>query len=467
MSRSVAARITGSDVVVAVGIAAVVAYFGLLAWATGAWGYDRWMVLVLAPILVAVGAAVVVAVTRHDERPLTELILVALVLKLAASFVRYFVAFELYGSGDALRYDEAGAEIADAFHRGDMTLGSLLSLGRGTAFMDDITGVLYTVMGPSQLGGFLVYSWVGFWGLFLFHRAALIGFPEADQRRYALLLFFLPSLLFWPSSIGKEAVMLLSLGLCAYGSARLLERRSMGWLVLLAGLGLGYLVRPHVPFVVLASLAVAVVFRQRRGRAPVFGPLGRIVTIVVLMVGMAFVLSETVDRVLPQRDEGVVVSVDVGTLGELLDRAESGTSDGGSEIDRPTPNTPFEYPGAAFTVLFRPTIFEADSAGHTVAALETTLVLALAVFGWRRWRTLPSVVFRRPYVLMCLVFTGIFTFAWSSFANLGALARQRVQVWPFVLLLLALPLVVRDPPRERRPIGGAARRPLSQPRQEQ
>ena len=456
MTRPLAGRVAASEVVVAGGIAGVVAYFGVLAWAVGAWPYDRWMVLVLAPVLVAVGATVVIAVTRHDEHPLTDLILVALVLKLAASFVRYFVAFELYGSGDALRYDEAGAEIANAFHRGDMTLGSLLSVGRGTAFMDDITGLLYTVMGPSQLGGFLVYSWIGFWGLFLFHRAALIGFPEADQRRYALLLFFLPSLLFWPSSIGKEAVMLLSLGLCAYGAARLLERRSMGWIVLLAGLGLGYLVRPHVPFVVLASLAFAVVFRPRRGRAPLFGPLGRILTVVVLMVGMAFVLSETVDRVLPHSDDGVVSTVDVGTLGELLDRAESGTADGGSEIDRPTPNTPFEYPSAAFTVLLRPTILEADSAGHVVAGLETTLVLALAVFGWRRWRTLPSVVFRRPYVLMCLVFTGIFTFAWSSFANLGALARQRVQVWPFVLLLLALPLVVKDEPRDRRAVGGRA-----------
>ncbi len=156
-----------------------------------------------------------------------------------------------------------------------MTLTQLLSVGRGTTFLDDLTGIVYTVMGPSQLGGFLVFSFIGFWGLFLFHRAALIGFPEADQRRYALLVLFLPSLLFWPSSIGKEAVMLLSLGLCAYGSARILERLAGGWLVLAAGLGLGYLVRPHVPVVVLAALSVAILFRPRRRHRPVFGPLGR------------------------------------------------------------------------------------------------------------------------------------------------------------------------------------------------
>lgn len=237
--------------------------------------------------------------------------------------------------------------------------------------------------------------------------------------------------------------MLLSLGLCAYGAARLLERRAGGWVVLAAGLGLGYLVRPHVPVVVLAALAMAILFRPRRGRQPVFGPLGRIVTVVVLMAAMAFALSEAVDRFLPERNTqtGVELSseVSVDSVGELLDRAESGTSDGGSEIDRPSPNNPFEYPAAVFTVLFRPTILEAGSAGNTVAALETTFILALAVVGWRRLKNIPATAFRRPYVLMCVVYTGIFTFAWSSFANLGALARQRVQVWPFVLLLLAVP----------------------------
>ena len=34
------------------------------------------------------------------------------------------------------------------------------------------------------------------------------GLPTGDHRRYALLVFFMPSLLFWPSSIGKESWML-------------------------------------------------------------------------------------------------------------------------------------------------------------------------------------------------------------------------------------------------------------------
>jgi hypothetical protein len=369
------------------------------------------------------------------------------------------VAFSIYGSGDALRYDINGTLIANAFHRGDLSATELLAVGRGSIFMDDLTGIVYVVTGPSDLGGFLVFSWLSFWGLFLFLRAAMIGLPEGNHRRYTVLVLFLPSLLFWPSSIGKEAVMMFALGVCAYGSARVLERRRLGWPVLALGAGICYLLRPHVIVVVLAALAVAMLFRPRPGSQPLFGPAARILTVVVLVLAMAFTLSLAADRLPPASDSGGTEAV-----GELFDRAQSGTDDGGSEIDNPLPNSPITYPFAVFTVLFRPTILEARGAGGLIAALETTLVLGLFVAGRHRLRQLPSLIFQRPYVMMCVVYTGVFTFAWSSFSNLGALARQRVQVWPFVLILLSLPniagAVERRASKRRMPINRPAEQPL-------
>ena len=285
------------------------------------------MVLLLVPALIALGAGIVLFVTRHDTEPMTGLIIVALVLKLGASFVRYFVAFDLYGgTADASRYDDLGADIASRFRSGDLSLGELLSFGRSTEFIADLTGAIYAAMGPSRLGGFLVFAWIGFWGLFLFHRAALVGLPDGQQRRYAALVFFLPSMLFWPSSTGKEAVMMLSLGLCALGAARFCERRRRAWLPLLAGLGISYMLRPHLGAVVLGALVVAVVFRRRAGRPPVFGPVGRIVSVVILSAGMAFVFARTVDEYLPQTEEAPISNTEAA--GQLLDRAESGTDDG-------------------------------------------------------------------------------------------------------------------------------------------
>jgi hypothetical protein len=469
-------RIDRSTVVASAGLVVVGLYLALLAFAMARWPYDRWMLLILGPILLVSGSLIIVAVTRRDEAPLTRLILVAFGLKMLSSFVRYFFTVDVYGTGDALRYDKVGAEIANGFHAGTLRASDLVPTSTGTPFLEDVTGLLYTLMGPSRLGGFLVFSWLSFFGLFLFHRAALRGTPEGDQRRYALLVLFLPSLLFWPSSIGKEGLMMLALGACAYGAARVLERQAAGWLPLAGGLGLAYMIRPHVPVVVLAALAVAFVFRRGGRRAPVFGPAARLVVVGVLMVAMAFLLSQAVERFVPRdvayvdeaaqnnggTSDGAAQTSTLDGVGQLLDRATAGTEEGDSLIDRPLPNSPLDYPGAAFTVLFRPTLIEISSVTIAFAALETTAVLALFVLSWRRLRNIPTMAFQRPYVLFCIVYTGVFTFAWSSFSNLGALSRQRVQVWPFVLILLALPLVVEKASTRRKVAAvGSRMRPAS------
>jgi hypothetical protein len=233
--------------------------------------------------------------------------------------------------------------------------------------------------------------------------------------------------------------MMLSLGACAYGAARILERQLAGWLTLAAGLGLAYMVRPHVAAVVLAALCVAMLFRRRPGRAPIFGPVGRIFIVTLLAIGLTFVLSRAIDQLLPTGSEASSITEGVG---EVLDRAETGTDEGGSEIDRPSSGNPLEYPGAVFTVLFRPTLVEADTAGDLVAAVETTFLLGLLVASRRRILTGFRLAFRQPYVLFCLIYTAIFALAWSAFANLGAIARQRVQVWPFILILVAVPVAL-------------------------
>ena len=195
--------------------------------------------------------------------PLTTLIVVALVVKLAASFVRYYVAFSLYGTGDAERLRHAPAPRSPTpFHRGETVADRPAHAAPGRRRSSTTSpGVIYAVMGPSRLGGFLVYSFIGFWGLFLFHRAALHR-PARGQPaplRPARVLPAVAGVLAVEHRQGgrDDAVARAS---CAYGAARILERTAAGaGSASLAGVGLGYMVRPHVPVVVLAALAVAVV----------------------------------------------------------------------------------------------------------------------------------------------------------------------------------------------------------------
>lgn len=416
-------------------VTVVVGYLGLLVWAMNNWRYTTWVVLLIFPTLAITGIFIIRWATADDPENLMGLLSVALVVKLAAAWIRFYVSFELYGTGDSLQYHIEAVDRSNAFFAHQISLGDLLTPRVGTKSITDLTAMLYTVIGPARLGGFLVFSFVGFWGLFFFYRAFRVGLPEGDTVSYARLVFFLPSLVFWPSSIGKEAVMMLAIGLSSFGAAKISRRIPGAWFTLAIGLAIGALVRPHVSAVILVAVTIAVLFRRPLDEQAGFGAVGRFGGVLVLMLGLAFMFGQTAKYLVPDSTS----KGDVGVVTDVFDKATSGTAGGGSEIDRPLPNSPFQYPGAAFTVLFRPTILEANNAQNIAAAAESTLLLALIAYRWRRFKELPRLVFRRTYVLYAVVYTGVFCFAWSAFANLGALARQRVQVWPLMLVLVCLP----------------------------
>ncbi len=48
--------------------------------------------------------------------------------------------------------------------------------------------------------------------------------------------------------------------------------------------------------------------------------------------------------------------------------------------------------------------------------------------------------------MLCLIYTLVFVYAFSTFANFGILTRERVMVLPFVLVLFALPKPVGAQP---------------------
>ncbi len=438
------------------GAAGVIAYLGLLVWAMNHWRYTTWVVLLLFPTLAISGILILRWATARDDDPMMGVLGLALVVKLAAAWVRFYVSFELYGSGDSLQYHLDAVARADRFFAHHVSLIDLVTPRAGTASITDLTAMLYTVIGPARLGGFLVFSFIGFWGLFFFSRALRTGLPEADHVTYARLLFFLPSLVFWPSSIGKEAIMMFGIGLASLGAARITRRIPQGWLILVAGLAVGGLVRPHVSAVILVSVTIAVLFRRPMDERRGFGAAGRFGGVMILMVGLAFMFGQTAKYLVPGSTKN-----DVAVVGQVFDKATAGTAGGGSVIDRPLPNNPLQYPGAAFTVLFRPTILEARNPQNLAAAAETTVLLAILVARWRRLKQLPKLAMRRTYVLFATVYTGVFCFAWSAFANLGALARQRVQVWPLMLTLFCLPEVIDEV--RARPSADRRRRPATPP----
>jgi hypothetical protein len=101
------------------------------------------------------------------------------------------------------------------------------------------------------------------------------------------------------------------------------------------------------------------------------------------------------------------------------------------------------------TVLFRPFAFEVSNLQALLAALEGTMLMVLFVLSIPRLRRIPRRLRKQPYITYCVTYAILFCFIFSAFQNFGILARQRVLVFPLVLVLLALPLTTPESRRSR------------------
>ena len=400
---------------------------------------------------------------RHGDVFLHRILPWALAAKVMGTFGRIALITTFYGGrSDANAYHEAGIEIAEQFHRGNFD--SLQSGLVGTNAMKTLTGLAYTVFGPSRYTGFMVFSTLSFLGVYMLYRAFRIAVPDGNHRRFALLLFFLPSMLFWPSSIGKEAWMIFAIGLSSYGLARILAHQPIGYAITALGLVATAILRPHITLAVFVSLGVAYVLRRPSARVTPLAPITKTIGVLAIALGGVVVLAQVASFFEIESLNPQTVSTVLGETAERTDEADSAF--GGAR-----PSKPLDYPAAAASVLFRPFPFEARNPQALMTALEGTFVM-FWLLGAVRLRAVGRAVVRTPYVAYALSFLGLFIFAFSSFGNFGILARQRVQVLPFLVVLLCLPavqVVKAEPrpaksaplgpdPRWPQPVGGAARR---------
>ncbi len=394
--------------------------------------YDFWGGLLVGPVLLLLTLPIAARAAKHDDDPKTgRIILLAVLVKLALGTpARYLQAYYLYKSADAVAYFNNGVVLIDKFRRFDFS-----NLGRlpGTRFIEVASGVVLAVIDETRFGEFVVFSWASFLGLYLFYRAFRIAFPEGDYKRYRLVLFFWPSTLFWPSSVGKDAWMLLVLGCCAVGVAQLLIGRARG--VLWLGLGsLGCaLVRPHLALMVIAGFAIALVLRRnRQGYTRLLArPAGTAILMVGMLVAAAVLFAEA--QTFFNLD-----SLDVESAQLLLQSTSERTAEGGSQFTPASPTSPTGFVEATVTVLFRPFPFEISGPG-VVAGFEGLLLMGLVFASLPRLARIPRMVLRAPYVAFAVGYSFAFIFAFASISNFGILARERTQLFPLLFVVFALP----------------------------
>jgi hypothetical protein len=400
--------------------------------------------LIVAPVLAWIVNTLAKRFAEKDGQPaIVPIMMAGLAVKFVGVLARYWIGLQVYGRSDATEYVKWGHDIAPGlrhFHLPD--IGRL----QGTNFVRLLTGIVFAVTPASAMGGYLVFGFMSFLGMLLFWRAFKIALPNFSDRVYLQVLMLMPSLAFWPSAIGKDAWLVLGVGMASYGVANILANRTLvGWLTFVAGIYAVLAVRPHVGIAVVAGLVVAELLRARGSQGA-----GRAALSILLLVVVGGIVMSSAAAFLGLSNWSKA-SVDQELAG-----VSNRTSEGRSEFSPTQVNSPAQFPIAAFTVLFRPMPYETHSPQELATAIEDVVLLGAAVVCAPRIVNSIRHSRRRPYLLYCLGTLTVFVIEYSTFSNFALIARQRTQVAALLLVLLCIPKSA--PVEVGPPLVGASRR---------
>ena len=210
----------------------------------------------------------------------------------------------------------------------------------------------------------------------------------------------------------------------------MLVRKPGGYVLVLTGLVLGALVRPHMSLMFAVAFGVGLLVGRRTDRPGSLTPavVGKVAGLIVLLALGGYLTTKTAD--LLQTSD-----IDVNSA---LALNSTRTNQGGSAFSAANPQNPIGYAEAAVTVLFRPFPFEAKGLEALLTSLEAVGLLVLAAVSWKRLRQIPRRIRSQPFVTVSLAYILMFFFAFGTIGNFGILARERSMLMPFVFVLLAL-----------------------------
>ncbi len=392
--------------------------------------------LALAALAIAL---IPVLVPHKDRKFLLNLAVLGLLAKLAGTILRLGLTETIWGFQDADRYNDAGVRLAPLFRAGEF--GEIFTtFNLGTGALEVFTGFVYTVTGPTTYGGFLVFSFLAFAGSMFFIRAFQTAFPDRSSRLFSVLVLLYPSVLFWPSSLGKDAPMFMLAGFLTWGIALAIGQRRISG-VIPAGIGMMaiFAVRPHVAlmFGIAAGLALVVATPRRSGASLI----GHVIVLGGLVFAGLAVVSQAATFL---RIESFSVSEVVGALTwQTMNEFPTGGS--GSNFSATPVTSPLWVPSAFVTVLLRPFPWEAHSAQVLLQSVDGILMAGLLTWGGRRvWRSVRRIL-KDPGVMYAVSFMVMAVLIFSTLGNFGVLARQRAIIFPFVFLIVAAGVSVTRP----------------------
>ncbi|EKB48705.1 hypothetical protein B879_02664 [Cecembia lonarensis LW9] len=276
------------------------------------------------------------------------------------------------------------------------------------------------VLGLDFWTGTFLYASVSAWAFILIYMVGEELFKVEPIKLYGFkiwpLILLLPSLHFWSSGIGKDALVFLFISMFFYGLRDLRKH------VFLVGLSLIllYHVRPHMAFIVFLSTAFMLVLDSKLHSSY------KLIFFSLSLVGFFLIYGQVLEFL--KIDE-----INTENIEAVFNKSSTNLSYGRSFVDMSS----YPYPLKVFTFLFRPLFFDAHNFTSFLNSFENLIYLILA--GTVLKKVNPIKAYQKsPVHLKILLITFLLAsiaFA-GSLSNFGIMVRMKNMTFVYFLIFL-------------------------------
>lgn len=337
---------------------------------------------------------------------------------LGVGFDRALILYFWHSSFCLLYAFYVSGEGGDALMYYNTSLEDDVDFSVGTAFVRYFTSFYSKTFGFDFVSVFFVFNILGSIGLLALDASLChaVRFKMLIVRQLVSFLVFFPSISFWSSAIGKDAIVFMGICLALWASLDLRHRT----VLMVLSVFIVFLVRPHIAGLMVVALIISFLFSSKYSLSLRLGfaSFGLVASVLAVPFILEYVglggLSRPADLV------------------EYLNRRQGYNQEGGGGLDISEMSLGMQL----FTYLFRPLPFEAHGIASLMASLENLLLLALFVFCFLLFSkgeassSTENRVFLWVYALSAWIILAVTT------ANLGISVRQKWMFLPFIIYIL-------------------------------
>ena len=411
----------------------------------------------VALLVVILLSAIALSVYRHfteEKEFVTNLFLLALALRLAFGLLIHIFDLRSFFGGDALAYDENGANLVDiwlghALQNNILSYQNDPSSGAGWG-MNYLTGFIYLLLGRN------IYAAQSFCAVVGAATAPMVFFCAKKifnnirvARVSALAIAIFPSFVIWSGQLLKDGLIIFLLVLAMTMVLQLQKQFNYAALALLVFAIFGTLsLRFYIFYIVVVAVAGSFLIGMSSSNKSIFRR-----TVIIVLIGLSLIYLGV----------GRNVSIEVPMFGNL-ERVQSSRSDlarradsgFGLETDVSTTEGALSAMPVGFAYLMlSPFPWQA-------ANLRQAITIPEVLFWWAMIPFLISgliyaVKHRLRNAFPVLIFSLLLTIAYSVFqGNVGTAYRQRTQIQVFLFIFIGVGWTVFQENRENKRILRAA-----------